>query len=81
MQRDEDIKFIKEYLDSIEEDNIKYEAIITLANHTMDINISTDKNNSHQINWINRKSGKGFDEDLRTLCKYIENIDNTNKGE
>lgn len=91
MERDDNILKIKSYLDSIVADDkkkIEYEAVLTLANHgmNMDIHISEDGIH-HEVLWYNRKitSNTSFDEDLEKLVEYIDQLSNqetiADKGE
>lgn len=80
MLRDDNILLIKERLDSMVKDEskkIKYEAIITLANHNMNLDVHIGEDGAHQILWYNRKipGNHSFDDDLQSLVEYIDHLD------
>lgn len=77
MLRDEQINQIKAHLDALhtEENKIKYEAVLSLANKSMNLNVFLDENGEHQVLWYNNKiSVSSFDKDVEDLLKYIEKI-------
>lgn len=80
MQRDDDIIKIKSCLDSIRLDKnkqLEYEAIITLANHSMNLDIHIgDDGMHHEVLWYNRKipDSNSFDSDLHKLVEYIDKL-------
>lgn len=80
MQRDIDIIKIKSCLDTIAQDEskkIEYEAIMTLANHSMNLDIHIgDDGIHHEVFWCNRKmpNSISFDADLRKLVEYIDHL-------
>lgn len=77
MQRDDDIAIIKASLDELinnDSSKIKYEAIMAVANHSMNLDIHIDDNGHHQVLWYNRKLDGSFDENLSKLVEYINDL-------
>ena len=80
MQRDIDIAKIKSCLDTIAQDKnkkIEYEAIMTLANYSMNLDIHIGEDGiHHEVFWYNRKmpNSVSFDADLRKLVEYIDHL-------
>ena len=78
MKRDNDIAKIKSCLDKIvgdEDKKIEYEAIMTLANHSMNLDIHIGEDGiHHEVLWYNRKITSSFDDDLHKLVEYIDRI-------
>ena len=78
MKRDDDIVKIKSCLDRIvgdEDKKIEYEAIMTLANHSMNLDIHIGEDGiHHEVLWYNRKITSSFDDDLHKLVEYIDRI-------
>lgn len=80
MKRDDDIIKIKSCLDKIVGDDskrIEYEAIMTLANHGMNVDVHIgDDGIHHEVFWFNRKipGSSSFDEDLSKLVEYIDKL-------
>lgn len=80
MQRDTDIAKIKACLDSIAKDEskkIQYEAIMTLANYSMNVDIHVGEDGiHHEVQWFNRKipDSISYDEDVHRLAEYIDHI-------
>ena len=79
MLRDDQIASIKSHLDALmgeEKDSLKYEAIMSLANHRMNLNIFVDDTGKHQVLWTNRhlKTYSTFDDDVKNLLEYIEKL-------
>lgn len=79
MLRDDQIASIKSHLDAMkgeEKDSLKYEAIMSLANHKMNLNVYIDESGKHQVLWTNRrlKTYSTFDDDVANLLNYIEKL-------
>ena len=79
MKRDDDIAKIKSCLDRIVWDKskkIEYEAIMALANHSMNLDIHTHEDGRHhEVLWYNRKiPGATFDRDLEKLVEFIDHL-------
>ena len=80
MKRDDDIVKIKSCLDRIvgdEDQKIEYEVIMTLANHSMNLDIHIGEDGiHHEVFWYNRKVPgiASFDDDLAKLVEYIDKL-------
>lgn len=77
MQRDDDIAIIKASLDELANNSsskIKYEAIMAVANHSMNLDIHIDDTGHHQVLWYNRKLEGSFDDNLSKLVEYINDL-------
>lgn len=80
MKRDDDIIKIKSCLDRIvreDDKKIEYEAIMTLANHSMNLDIHIGEDGiHHEVFWYNRKipGTTSFDDDLAKLVEYIDKL-------
>lgn len=78
MLRDDQIASIKDYLDKLikdENESLKYEAIISMANHKMNLKVFIDEEGKHQILWYNNHiSHTTFDKDIDDLLNYIKKL-------
>jgi len=78
MLRDEQIEKITSRLDKMikeEDKKIQYEAIMTLANHNMNLDLFVDEKGNHQLFWNNKKCSTTHSGDVEKLLQYIEKVD------